>query len=165
MPEQANDAVLAIFQLLETFERIMYIDIDVHHGDGVEEAFSSSDKVLTISFHHFAPLFFPGSGALIEQSGHQGKRCVINVPLKEGCDDETFTRMFEFVISRATERFRPSMVVMQCGADALHGDPLGEFNLSSSGYVRCLELVQQLKVSPMATCCSFSASFLPTAAS
>eukprot|EP00960_Hanusia_phi_P072374 767773-Hanusia_phi.AAC.9 len=153
---QANDAVIAIFQLLETFERVMYIDIDVHHGDGVEEAFANSDKVLTVSFHHFAPLFFPGSGSMMEQSGHEGKRCVVNVPLKEGCDDETFLHMFEFVIGRASTRFRPSMVVLQCGADSLHGDPLGEFNLSSSGYVRCLQVVQQLGVRHRLT-----ASFLP----
>ena len=61
--------------------------IDVHHGDGVEEAFCYSSSVLTISFHHFAPVFFPGSGALIDQAGAGAKECIINVPLLEGCSD------------------------------------------------------------------------------
>jgi flavin reductase (DIM6/NTAB) family NADH-FMN oxidoreductase RutF len=59
--------------------------IDVHHGDGVEEAFCYSSSVLTISFHHFAPVFFPGSGALTDQAGAGAKECIINVPLLEGC--------------------------------------------------------------------------------
>ena len=138
-----NDVVLAIFELLKSFERVMYIDIDVHHGDGVEEAFCFSNSVLTCSFHHHAPLFFPGSGALADQGGIAGKQCVINVPLHQGCSDETFLRAFNHTIHGAASAFKPDVVVLQCGADALVGDPLGEFNLSSKGYTGCLKVLQQ----------------------
>jgi acetoin utilization deacetylase AcuC-like enzyme len=138
-----NDVVLAIFELLRTFERVMYIDIDVHHGDGVEEAFCYSDQVLTCSFHHHAPLFFPGSGSLDDQAGTGGKRHIINVPLHAGCSDETFLKVFSHTIRGAAASFVPSVILLQCGADALVGDPLGEFNLTLKSYTGSLEEVRR----------------------
>ena len=141
-----NDVVLAILELLKSFERVMYIDIDVHHGDGVEEAFCYSHQVLTCSFHHFAPLFFPGTGALSENHGacaRSGKQCCLNVPLHSGCGDETFLRVFDHAVKQAAVSFVPTVVVLQCGADALAGDPLGEFNLTTRGYIECLKKTRQ----------------------
>jgi len=138
-----NDVVLAIFELLRTFERVMYIDIDVHHGDGVEEAFCYSDQVLTCSFHHHAPLFFPGSGSLEDQAGAGGKRHIINVPLHAGCSDETFLKVYSHTIRGAAASFVPSVILLQCGADALVGDPLGEFNLTVKSYTGSLEEVRR----------------------
>ena len=138
-----NDVVLAIFELLRTFERVMYVDIDVHHGDGVEEAFCYSDAVLTCSFHHHAPLFFPGSGSLADQGGAHGRKGVVNVPLHAGCGDETFLRVFRHTMRSAAASFAPSVIVLQCGADALVGDPLGEFNLSLKSYTDSLEEVRR----------------------
>jgi len=89
-----NDVVIGVLELLTWFDRVMYIDIDVHHGDGVEEAFCYSKSVLTCSFHHHAPLYFPGTGAHTDQGGAAGTQAVLNVPLREGCSDATFLRVF-----------------------------------------------------------------------
>ena len=132
------------------------------------QAFCYSNAVLTCSFHHHAPLFFPGSGSLADQGGHGGKEALINVPLLEGCryrlpatvhlpgagarlpnaihlecpshcwdvcSDENFLEVFRHAIRGAAASFAPNVVVLQCGADALVGDPLGEFNLTQKGHL------------------------------
>ena len=78
-----NDCVLAILELLKTHQRVMYIDIDIHHGDGVEEAFYTSNRVLTVSFHKYGD-FFPGTGDIIDEGHGEGKGYSVNVPLNNG---------------------------------------------------------------------------------
>lgn len=75
---------------------MLYIDIDVHHGDGVEEAFYSSDRVMTCSFHKYGD-FFPGTGALHDKGEGRGKGYAVNVPLNDGCSDDTFAKVFDKV--------------------------------------------------------------------
>ncbi|CAI0398231.1 unnamed protein product, partial [Linum tenue] len=123
-----NDLVLGILELLKHHARVLYIDIDVHHGDGVEEAFYFTDRVMTVSFHKFGDLFFPK-----EIGEKEGKFYAINVPLKDGIDDTSFTRLFKTIISKVIEIYQPSSIVLQCGADSLAGDRLGCFNLSIDG--------------------------------
>jgi histone deacetylase 1/2 len=106
------DIVLGILELLRYHQRVLYIDIDVHHGDGVEEAFYTTDRVLTVSFHKYGE-FFPGTGDLrvraeipwlwgvyflifIQDMGSgKGKRYACNFPLREGITDENYKRIFE----------------------------------------------------------------------
>ncbi|CAG2109130.1 unnamed protein product, partial [Medioppia subpectinata] len=76
-----NDIVLAILELLKYQQRVLYIDIDVHHGDGVEEAFYVTDRVMTVSFHKFGKNFFPETGDLKDIGAERGKYYAINVPL------------------------------------------------------------------------------------
>jgi len=83
-----NDSVLAILSLLEYFPRVLYIDIDVHHGDGVEDAFYNSNRVLTCSFHQYGEDFFPGTGNFDSLGEDEGKYYSINVPLRPGINDE-----------------------------------------------------------------------------
>ncbi|CAI0398228.1 unnamed protein product [Linum tenue] len=128
-----NDLVLGILELLKHHARVLYIDIDVHHGDGVEEAFYFTDRVMTVSFHKFGDLFFPGTGDVKEIGEKEGKFYAINVPLKDGIDDTSFTRLFKTIISKVIEIYQPSSIVLQCGADSLAGDRLGCFNLSIDG--------------------------------
>ncbi|GMN56285.1 hypothetical protein TIFTF001_025405 [Ficus carica] len=92
-----NDLVLGILELLKHHARVLYIDIDVHHGDGVEEAFYFTDRVMTVSFHKFGDKFFPGTGDVKEIGEREGKFYAINVPLKDGIDDASFTRLFKTV--------------------------------------------------------------------
>ena len=89
-----NDIVLAILKLRKKYDRILYIDLDVHHGDGVEDAFSHSNKVFTFSIHNKEPGFFPGTGAVSDVGGGKGKYFTLNIPLKEGADDSTFHEVF-----------------------------------------------------------------------
>ncbi|GJJ06925.1 histone deacetylase (class I) Clr6 [Clathrus columnatus] len=132
-----NDIVLAILELLRVFPRVLYIDIDCHHGDGVEEAFYTTDRVLTCSFHKFGD-YFPGTGALDDRGKGKGYGYAVNVPFKDGLTDQAFEPIFVSVIDRILEWYRPSAVVLQCGADSLAGDKLGRFNISMDGHAMCV---------------------------
>ena len=112
------------------FKRILYIDLDVHHGDGVEEAFSSTDRVTTFSIHKYEAGYFPGTGALTDVGTGRGLYHSINVPLKEGVTDQMYTEIFSALLPAVMASFAPDCVVLQCGADCLVGDHLGGFNLT-----------------------------------
>ena len=136
-----NDIVLAILELLKYHPRVLYIDIDIHHGDGVEEAFYTTDRVMTVSFHKFGD-FFPGTGDFKDEGAERGKHYSVNVPLNDGIDDRSYTALFKAVISKVMEVYRPTVVVLQCGADSLTGDRLGCFNLTVKGHGECVKYVK-----------------------
>jgi histone deacetylase 1/2 len=137
-----NDIVLAILELLKFYPRVLYVDIDVHHGDGVEEAFYVTDRVMTASFHKFGDGFFPGTGDVWDKGSGSGTYYAVNFPLKDGIDDESYERVFQPVIQKVMEVFRPSVVVLQCGADSLANDRLGCFNLTIKGHAKCVKFVK-----------------------
>lgn len=86
--------MLGILELLRTFPRVLYIDIDCHHGDGVEEAFYTTDRVMTCSFHKFGD-YFPGTGTQQDKGRGRGSGYALNVPLKDGITDDSFKSVFE----------------------------------------------------------------------
>ncbi|KAI9221093.1 putative histone deacetylase 1, 2,3 [Blastocladiella britannica] len=138
-----NDIVLCIMELLRFHGRVLYIDIDVHHGDGVQDAFIKTDRVMTVSFHRYGPTgdggeFFPGTGALEEIGKDRGKYYAINVPLKAGMDDSAYLELFKAVMDEVMVKYNPGAVVLQCGADSLGGDRLGTFCLSIAGHGECV---------------------------
>ncbi|GAU99938.1 hypothetical protein RvY_10869 [Ramazzottius varieornatus] len=138
-----NDIVLAILELLRYHQRVLYIDIDVHHGDGVQDAFYNCDRVMTVSLHRYGSDFFPQTGHLNEIGRDDGKYYSINVPLRSGItDDNYFNLAFKPVIDRVMSVFQPSVIVLQCGADSLAGDKLGPFSLTIKGHGRCVEYVK-----------------------
>mmetsp|Transcript_7247 Transcript_7247/g.13743 ORF Transcript_7247/g.13743 Transcript_7247/m.13743 type:complete len:437 (-) Transcript_7247:65-1375(-) len=136
-----NDIVLSILELLKYHQRVLYIDIDVHHGDGVEEAFYTTDRVMTCSFHKFGE-YFPGTGGVHDRGVDSGKNYSLNFPLREGIDDENFVTIFKEVITQVMEVYQPGAVVLQCGADSLSGDRLGCFNLTLKGHGACVEFMR-----------------------
>nr|XP_016513210.1 PREDICTED: histone deacetylase 6-like [Nicotiana tabacum] len=140
-----NDIVLGILELLKVHKRVLYIDIDVHHGDGVEEAFYTTDRVMTVSFHKFGD-FFPGTGHIKDIGAGSGKYYALNAPLNDGIDDESFRRLFRPIIQKVMEVYQPEAVVLQCGADSLAGDRLGLFNLSVKGHADCLRFLRSFNV-------------------
>lgn len=140
-----NDIVLGILELLKYHQRVLYIDIDVHHGDGVEEAFFTTDRVMTVSFHKYGE-FFPGTGDLRDIGAGRGKYYAVNIPLRDGIDDESYESIFTPVMTKVMEHFQPSAVVLQCGADSLTGDRLGCFNLSVKGHGKCVEFIKNYSV-------------------
>ena len=89
-----NDIVLGILELLKYHPRVLYLDIDIHHGDGVEEAFYSTDRVMTVSFHKYGDYFFPGTGDVKDVGVKGGKYYSVNVPLKDGINDEAYRSIF-----------------------------------------------------------------------
>ncbi|KAI0397437.1 hypothetical protein F5Y17DRAFT_415512 [Xylariaceae sp. FL0594] len=136
-----NDIVLGILELLRFNKRVLYIDIDVHHGDGVEEAFYTTDRVMTVSFHKYGE-YFPGTGELRDIGIGTGKYYAVNFPLRDGIDDESYKSVFEPVIASVMEYYNPDAVVLQCGGDSLSGDRLGCFNLSMEGHANCVKYVK-----------------------
>ena len=140
-----NDCVLGILELLKYHQRVLYIDIDIHHGDGVEEAFYTTNRVMTCSFHKFGE-FFPGTGDWKDTGYDKGKGYSINFPLHDGIDDESFISIFKPVMAKVFERFAPEAVVLQCGADSLSGDRLGCFNLSVKGHGEAVRYIKSFNV-------------------
>lgn len=137
-----NDIVLAILELLKYHQRVLYIDIDIHHGDGVEEAFYTTDRVMTVSFHKYGE-YFPGTGDLRDIGAGKGKYYAVNFPLRDGIDDESYESIFKPVMTKVMETYQPSAVVLQCGADSLSGDRLGCFNLTLKGHGKCVEFMKK----------------------
>ncbi|KAG9242942.1 hypothetical protein BJ878DRAFT_143599 [Calycina marina] len=136
-----NDIVLGIIELLRFNQRVLYIDIDVHHGDGVEEAFYTTDRVMTASFHKYGE-YFPGTGELRDIGVGSGKHYAVNFPLRDGIDDESYKSIFEPVIQGIMDFYQPEAIVLQCGGDSLSGDRLGCFNLSMRGHANCVQFVK-----------------------
>ncbi|KAI4704577.1 histone deacetylase [Alternaria sp. BMP 2799] len=140
-----NDIVLGIIELLRYKQRVLYIDIDVHHGDGVEEAFYTTDRVMTVSFHKYGE-YFPGTGELRDIGVGSGKNYSVNFPLRDGITDETYRNIFEPVIQAVMTYYGPEAIVLQCGGDSLSGDRLGCFNLSMDGHANCVKYVKSFGV-------------------
>lgn len=140
-----NDIVVAILELLKYHPRVLYIDIDIHHGDGVQEAFYLTDRVMTVSFHKYGN-FFPGTGHMYEVGAGAGRQYSVNVPLKEGMDDMSYEYIFTPIMQMVMDFYKPSAVVLQCGADSLSGDRLGCFNLSTKGHGKCVEFMKKFNL-------------------
>ena len=139
-----NDIVLSILRLLQVYDRVLYIDIDVHHGDGVEEAFYNTNRVLSLSVHQYDEVmkFFPGTGQSDSVGTGNGKYYSVNVPLKPGCDDDTFKYVFQKTFEKTCQIFQPSVIFLQCGADSLIGDLIGRFRLSTKAHGYAVEVVK-----------------------
>ena len=146
-----NDIVLAIQLLLTQNQRVLYIDIDVHHGDGVEQAFESTDRVMTLSYHKFGMdrnnyPFFPGTGNINEMGptdpSNRGKGHSLNIPLDDGIDDDQYKWLFKTVTGAVVQKYNPNAIVLQCGADSLGGDRLGKFNLNIKAHGFCVEFIK-----------------------
>ncbi|RDX48309.1 histone deacetylase RPD3 [Lentinus brumalis] len=140
-----NDIVLAILEMLRSVPRVLYIDIDCHHGDGVEEAFYTTDRVMTCSFHKFGE-YFPGTGTARDRGRGKGRGYALNVPLKDGITDEAYRSVFEPIIDKILEIFQPSAIVLQCGADSLSGDKLGCLNLTMQGHASCVQYIRKKNI-------------------
>jgi len=139
-----NDPVLAIASLVKRGRRVVYIDIDAHHGDGVQAAFYETDKVLTISLHETGDLLFPGTGFEHETGTGEGAGYSINIPLPPGTDDELFVYAFSEVVPRSVEAFNPDIVVSQLGVDTFRSDPLAHLNLTTNGFCELVEMIKSL---------------------
>ncbi len=129
-----NDPVVAINYLLGKGRRVVYVDIDAHHGDGVQAAFYDTDKVLTISLHESGMFLFPGTGGVEEMGVGAGEGYSINLPLYPGTDDQLYLRAFREVVPPLIDAFKPDVIATQLGIDTYHTDPLTHLMLSSVGF-------------------------------
>jgi acetoin utilization protein AcuC len=134
-----NDVVLGINTLLaDGATKIAYVDIDVHHGDGVQAAFFTDPRVLTISLHQDPRTLFPGTGMPTEVGRGAGEGTAINLALPPGTDDDGWLRAFRAVVPGAIRAFAPDVLVTQCGCDTHHEDPLANLELSVDGQRRAI---------------------------
>jgi acetoin utilization protein AcuC len=129
-----NDVVLAIRTLLASgARRIAYVDVDVHHGDGVQAAFYDDPRVLTISLHQDPRTLFPGTGLPTEIGSGAAEGTAVNVALPPGTDDAGWLRAFGAIVPGAVRAFGPDVLVTQCGCDTHHEDPLANLQLTVDG--------------------------------
>lgn len=126
-----NDAAIAIARLLELgAERVAYVDVDVHHGDGVQAAFYDDPRVLTISLHESPASLFPGTGLPTESGGPQAAGMSVNVALPAFTGDSDWLRAFDAVVPPLIKAFEPQILVAQLGCDSHTLDPLAHLELS-----------------------------------
>ena len=124
-----NDAVLGILRLRQAGYRILYFDMDAHHGDGVQQGMDSDPKVLTASFHMDTAYAYPRKGGGVGDVG--ATRTAVNLPLPKDLNDSEYRFAFEAIWPELLNHFEPDAVVLQTGTDILHQDPLGKFGLSN----------------------------------
>jgi acetoin utilization protein AcuC len=139
-----NDAAIALRWLSQEGLRPAYVDVDVHHGDGVQWAFYESPDVLTISLHQDGRTLFPGTGGVEECGRGRGKGFCINLPLPPGTDDELYLWAFDRVVPEAVRRFTPDILVTQLGVDTHHRDPLAQLSLTTRGQSAIVERLDRL---------------------
>ena len=129
-----NDPVVAINEMLRRGLRVAYVDIDCHHGDGVQYAFYDTDRVLTISLHETGQYLFPGTGYAQETGTGRGRGFSVNVPLYPYTGDETYFWVFEQVVLPLLDAYRPDVLVSQLGIDSHYLDPITHLALTTQGF-------------------------------
>lgn len=139
-----NDIAVAVIQLLKQGLRVAVVDIDAHHGNGVQDAFYGDNRVLVISFHQNGKDIYPWSGFENEIGEGRGKGFTVNVPLPAGTDDEIFERAFEEMVPPLLGAFKPDIVIGELGADTHLADPLSDLNLTNLGYSRVVEKLAEM---------------------
>ena len=138
-----NDVALAVALARDAGERVLYVDLDVHHGDGVQALFWDDPQVLTVSIHESGRSLFPGSGAADERGGPMAQGRAVNVPLAPGTGDATWWAAVERVVPALAESFRPTILVSQHGCDSHLYDPLAHLRLTTRSYARATRLLDE----------------------
>lgn len=143
-----SDLAIAITRATDRGLRVACLDLDVHHGDGVQEIFYDRPDVLTLSLHESGRYLFPGGGHTHEVGRDGGRGTNVNLPLEPFTEDDSYLEVFELVVPRALRAFRPDLIVLQAGADAHRSDPLADLSLTLTGmrdaYRRVVALADEL---------------------
>ena len=139
-----NDPVIAINALLKKGARIAYVDIDAHHGDGVQHAFYHTDAVLTISLHESGQYLFPGTGSVDEIGAGRGRGYSVNVPFYPFTNDEIYLWAFKETVSPLIKAFRPHFVFTQLGIDTHFRDPITHMALTIQGFTEAVRELSAL---------------------
>ncbi len=140
-----NDVALAVHEAVSRYGlRVAYIDLDAHHGDGVQEFFYDSGVVMTLSVHESGRYLFPGTGFTHEVGRGAGRGLSVNLPLEPFTDDASYLETVGTLLPRALEVFKPDLIVLQAGADMHRYDPLAHLDLSVQGVAESYRLVSAL---------------------
>ena len=141
-----NDVVLACMHLADAGKRVFFLDIDVHHSDGVQVAFYGRKDIFTMSFHEDPRTLFPWTGTEDEIGEGEGRGYNANVPLPVGCYDDAFLRSFRALALPLLRAYRPDVIVFEIGMDMLSGDPLAHLSLTNNAYAEAVEDVVSLRL-------------------
>ena len=141
-----NDPALAIKYFLRQGLRVAYVDIDAHHGDGVQDFFFNDDRVLTISIHESGQFLFPGTGHVAEVGSGKGIGYSVNLPLYPYTDDDIYLEIFQEVVPPLLRAFAPEVLVTQLGIDSYHSDPLTHLQVTTRGFVEAVRELSRLEV-------------------
>jgi len=136
-----NDAVLAALVFTKSAKRVLFLDLDVHHCDGVQAAFYNRYDVLTISLHESGNSLFPGTGFEDEIGAGPGEGFTVNIPLPAGTYDAAYVRAFKEAALPLIRAYSPDFIIMEIGMDALAGDPLAHLQLTNNAYAEVIGLV------------------------
>ena len=139
-----NDVALAVARARDAGHRVLYVDLDVHHGDGVEAIFWDDPQVLTVSLHETGRALFPGTGFVDDCRERVVHRAVVNVPLEPGTSDESWLAVLKKVVPPLAKEFRPTLLVTQHGSDAHVLDPLADLRLTTAAISRAAQLLDRL---------------------
>ena len=139
-----NDVVLACMRLADGGRRVAYLDVDAHHGDGVQAAFYQRDDVLTISLHESGDTLFPWGGYEDEIGEGSGLGYNVNVSLPARIYDDAYLRAFDRVVMPVLDAYKPDVIVIEMGMDALAGDPLTHLTLTNNALMEALTRVLRL---------------------
>ena len=141
-----NDPAIAIRYFLDRGMRVAYVDVDAHHGDGVQDIFYRDDRVLTISIHESGQYLFPGTGFVTESGAGDGAGCSVNIPLYPYTEDELYLWAFREVAPPLLRAFAPDVLVTQLGIDSYHSDPITHLQLTSRGYTEIIREFARLGI-------------------
>lgn len=140
-----NDIAVAIQWLLNSgYERIAYIDVDAHHGDGVEAIFWNDPRVMTVSIHESGKTLFPGTGFSTDVGGPDAIGFAVNLPMPSGVQDSQWLRAFTAVVPDLMREFAPQIIVSQHGSDSHREDPLTHMELSQDAMRYSYEMIHEL---------------------
>ncbi|WP_187350143.1 acetoin utilization protein AcuC [Brevibacillus laterosporus] len=140
-----NDCSVAIAYIRKHWNaRVLYIDTDAHHGDGVQWAFYDDPNVMTISLHETGKYLFPGTGNVTERGDGQGFGYCVNVPLDAFTEDDSFLEIYEALLPRIAHGFQPDIIITQNGCDAHNYDPLTHLSCSMRIYQHIPRLAHKL---------------------
>ncbi|MEN6331739.1 MAG: GNAT family N-acetyltransferase [Smithella sp.] len=140
-----NDVVIAIKYLLQQNYRILYFDIDAHHGDGVQFAFYDEPRVLNISLHESARTLFPWNSGFENELGEgPGYGYNINVPLAPGTEDEIYREVFQRIVAPLARAYKPDICILAAGVDAMYTDSMSHLSLTNNIYVEVIQGIRNL---------------------
>jgi acetoin utilization protein AcuC len=139
-----NDVAIAIRRAREAGHRVLYVDTDVHHGDGVEGIFWDDPLVQTVSIHESGLTLFPGTGWVEDRGGEGAEGSAVNIPLEHGTSDASWLAVLESVVPAVADAFRPTILVTLNGSDAHAYDPLANVQLTTTAFARAATLLDRI---------------------
>ncbi|MBI5644451.1 MAG: acetoin utilization protein AcuC [Deltaproteobacteria bacterium] len=141
-----NDAAVAIKYLVNQGKRVAYIDVDAHHGDGVEYAFYDTDQVLTVSLHESGQWLFPGTGFVTDIGVNSGRGFSVNMPMPPSACDELYFKAFNEIVPPFIDAFKPDILVTQLGVDSFETDPITHLSLTTNSFEKMVERFRSLGI-------------------